>query len=94
MFGFEWDPDKAQRNLKKHDVSFREAMTVFRDPLARIIADPLHSTEEERFVIVGASDKNRLLVVVFTERGDNVRIISARRTTRMERKNYEENQDG
>ncbi|MFH1267442.1 MAG: BrnT family toxin [Planctomycetota bacterium] len=87
---FEWDENKAKRNLKKHGVSFEEAGTVFGDPLSRTIADPLHSEEEDRFVILGESHRRRLLVVVLTERGDNIRIISARRASRRERKDYEE----
>ena len=74
---FEWDNKKAKQNLKKHGVSFEEASTVFCDPLARTIQDPLHSVEEDRFVNLGESQSRRLLVVVFTERGDRIRIISA-----------------
>lgn len=87
---FEWDENKARRNLKKHGVSFEEAGTVFGDPLSCTIADPLHSEEEDRFVILGESHRRRVLVVVFTERGDHIRIISARRASRRERKTYEE----
>ena len=87
---FEWDENKAERNLKKHGVSFEEASTVFRDPLSRTIGDPLHSDEEDRFVILGESHRRRLVVVVFTERGENIRIISARPAGRRERKDYEE----
>ena len=87
---FEWDDNKAKQNLKKHGVSFEEASTVFGDPLARTIPDPLHSGEEDRFVHLGESRRRRLLVVVFTERGDKIRIISARVATRRERKNHEE----
>jgi uncharacterized DUF497 family protein len=87
---FEWDDNKAARNRKKHSVSFEEASTVFGDPLALTIHDPLHSEEEDRFVTLGESHRRRLLVVVFTERGDKIRIISARVATRRERKNYEE----
>lgn len=87
---FEWDHDKAKRNHKKHGVSFEEATTVFADPLALTIHDPLHSDEEDRFVTLGESHRRRLLVVVFTERGSKTRIISARLATRRERKNYEE----
>jgi len=87
---FDWDDKKAKRNLKKHGVSFEEASTVFRDPLARTIDDPLHSDEEDRFVSLGESRRQRLLVVVFTERGGKIRIISARVATRHERKDYEE----
>ena len=87
---FEWDESKARGNRKKHGVSFEEASTAFSDPLSRTISDPLHSQEEDRFVMLGESHQNRLLVVVFTERGDNIRIISARCASRRERKNYEE----
>jgi uncharacterized DUF497 family protein len=87
---FEWDENKAKQNLKKHGVSFEEASTVLSDPLARTIQDPLHSEEEDRFVHLGQSQRRRLLVVVFTERGDKIRIISARVATRRERKDHEE----
>ena len=87
---FEWDGQKAKQNLEKHNVSFEEATTVFGDPLSLTIEDPLHSTDEERFVIVGESVRRRVLVVVHTERGDHIRIISARLATRRERRTYEE----
>jgi uncharacterized DUF497 family protein len=87
---FEWDPDKAKRNIKKHGVSFEEAMTVFADPLSLTIHDPDHSDEEDRYVILGESSRRRLLVVVFTDREDSIRIITASVATRQERKNYEE----
>ena len=87
---FEWDEDKAAKNVKKHDVSFEEASTVFGDPLALTIPDPLHSELEDRFITLGESHLRRLVVVVSTERGDRIRIISARLATRRERKNYEE----
>jgi hypothetical protein len=87
---FEWDPQKAKENLKKHGVSFEEASTVFSDTLSLTIDDPLHSEDEERFVIIGESIKRRLLVVVHTDRGHRIRIISARIATSHERKNYEE----
>jgi uncharacterized DUF497 family protein len=87
---FEWDEQKAKVNLKKHGVSFKEASTVFADPLASTIDDPLHSEEEDRFITLGESHRGRLLVVIFTERGENIRIISARLATRHERKDYEE----
>ncbi len=89
---FEWDRDKAASNLEKHDVSFDEASTVFDDPLARIFDDEDHSLDERREIIVGHSILNRLLVVSFVERAEDViRIISARTATRRERKDYEEN---
>ncbi|MGD0519310.1 MAG: BrnT family toxin [Thermoguttaceae bacterium] len=89
-FIFEWDDNKARRNMAKHGVSFDEACSVFGDPLAITIDDPLHSNDEDRFVTLGHSNKDRLLVVVFAERGNNIRIISARLATRRERKKYEE----
>ena len=92
MLIFEWDPQKAKSNLKKHGVSFEEASTAFQDTLSLAIDDPLHSIDEERVVLIGMSNKNRLLVVVHTERGDNIRIISARKATKEERKNYESNE--
>lgn len=76
--------------MAKHGVSFDEACSVFGDPLAITIDDPLHSNDEDRFVTLGHSNKDRLLVVVFAERGNNIRIISARLATRRERKKYEE----
>lgn len=86
----EWDNQKAKRNLSKHKVSFEEAATIFGDTLSLTIEDPLHSDDEERFVAIGESSQQRLLVVVHTERGDNIRIISARLATPHERKTYEE----
>jgi hypothetical protein len=91
---FEWDESKAKTNLRKHKVSFEEAVTVFRDRLGRIFFDESHSVAEVREIIVGHSRSNRLLLVSFTERGpETVRIISARVATKAERKAYEENQD-
>ena len=87
---FEWDGAKAQTNLDKHGVSFDEAATVFYDPLSSTIPDPLHSDEEDRFAILGESFAGRRLVVVFTERQKNIRIVSARKATRRERRDYEE----
>ena len=92
MLIFEWDPQKAKSNIEKHGVSFEEASTAFQDTLSLAIDDPLHSIDEERVVLIGMSNKNRLLVVVHTERGDNIRIISARKATKEERKNYESNE--
>jgi uncharacterized DUF497 family protein len=90
MLFFEWDEDKASQNIRKHGVSFEEAATVFGHPLSLTINDPLHSTEEERFVTIGLSFRHRVLVVVHMDRGDSIRIISARVATRRERKLYEE----
>jgi hypothetical protein len=88
---FEWDPEKAQSNLEKHGVTFDEASTAFHDPLSLTVSDPLHSDEEDRFVLIGCSHQDRLLVVVHTDRGNRVRLISARLATRKERRDYEEN---
>ncbi|MCL4475106.1 MAG: BrnT family toxin [Nitrospirae bacterium] len=91
MLIFEWDTDKAKRNIETHGVSFDEASTTFKDTLSLTIHDPLHSDKEDRFILIGSSIKNRLLVVVHTERGNKIRIISARKATKKERKKYEEN---
>lgn len=87
---FEYDDRKSWINLKSHRVSFEEAMTVFTDPLSLTIPDVLHSDVEERRIITGQSIKKRLLVVVHSERGEKIRIISARRATAHERKTYEQ----
>jgi uncharacterized DUF497 family protein len=87
---FEWDAAKAAANLLQHGVSFEEAATVFQDPLAKIHDDPDHSATEPRDIIVGHSAKSQLLVVSFTDRGSNIRLISARPVTRHERRDYEE----
>ncbi len=87
---FEWNDDKAIRNRKKHGVSFEEAAAVFSDPLSLTIDDPMHSYGEERFVTIGESLRHRLLVVVHTERGERIRIISAREATSNEQKDYEQ----
>ena len=87
---FEWDPDKARRNLGKHGVSFQEAATVFGGPLAVTYFDPDHSEDEDRFLTFGHSSAGRLLVVSHTDREDRTRIISARRATQKERRSYEE----
>lgn len=87
---FEWDEKKAKANLKKHRVTFDEARTVFRDPLARIFDDEAHSADERREIIIGHSVLNRLLLMSFAERGDAIRIFSARLATPKERKDYEE----
>lgn len=89
-YSFEWDAKKAQANLSKHGVSFAEAVTVFGDPLAMNMPDPDHSDSEQRFIVLGMSDRFRLLVVSYTERPPRTRIISARLATRKERKQYEE----
>jgi uncharacterized DUF497 family protein len=86
---FEWDSAKAASNLAKHGVSFREALTVFEDPLAVIFEDEEHSRGELREIIIGHSDQSRLLLACFTERSGKVRIINARPATRRERDHYE-----
>jgi uncharacterized DUF497 family protein len=87
---YEWDPEKAKENLRKHDVSFEEAATVFLDPLAVTYPDPDHSDEERREITVGHSARQRVVFVSHTHRGDRTRIISARKATRKERKQHEE----
>ena len=87
---FEWDKDKAASNLKKHGVSFKEAATVFGDPLSDTFDDPDHSADENRFITIGMSGRGRILVVAHMERDYNIRIISAREATNKERKYYEE----
>lgn len=87
---FKWDKRKAAANLKKHGVSFQEAATVFGDPLSITIEDPDHSEDEPRFIIIGQSYQGQTIVVAHAERGDNIRIISARLATRRERQAYEE----
>ena len=82
---FEWDGRKAAGNLRKHRIDFAEAATVFADPLSITIPDPDHSEEEERFVTLGMSTAQRLLVVVHTVRRERIRLITARTTTRRER---------
>ncbi len=86
---FEWDPKKAKSNLAKHGVAFDEAGTAFKDARSITIADPLHSKDEERAVLIGRSYRSRVLVVVHTERGDRIRIISARQASRKEKVRYE-----
>ena len=86
---FEWDSRKARSNLAKHGVGFEEGSTIFGDPLSLTIPDPEHSLSEKRYITVGRAFSGKLLVVVHTERGDNIRIISARRASRRERKFYE-----
>jgi uncharacterized DUF497 family protein len=87
---FEWDPAKATENLKKHGVTFDEAASVFSDPLALTFDDPDHSTSEKRLITFGQSLQQRLLIISHTPRSPRLRIISARRMTRRERKIYEE----
>jgi uncharacterized DUF497 family protein len=87
---FAWDENKAASNLAKHGVSFEEAATVFGDPLSDTFDDPDHSAEERRFVIIGMSEKGRMLIVAHMDNGEVVRLISAREPTRGEREFYEE----
>ena len=89
-YEFEWDPIKAATNLRDHGVSFEEASTVFADPLAMLMADPDHSVDEERYVLLGESAQRNLLVVAFAERPPRTRLISAREATRHERRQYEQ----
>jgi len=86
---FEWDPEKAKKNLRKHGVSFEEAVTVFYDPLSATFDDPDHSVGESRYITIGLSSRDRLIVVAHTERGENLRIINARPATARERKKHE-----
>jgi uncharacterized DUF497 family protein len=87
---FEWDPQKADSNQKKHGVSFQEAASVLGDALSITYPDPDHSVKENRFITVGMSRLGRVLIVAHTNRRGNIRIISARKTTRQERRYYEE----
>ena len=89
-FTFEWDRRKAAANLRKHGVSFDEAATAFADPSGIVVDDPRHSTDEVRVALLGHSESSRLLAVMFTERGDRIRLISARKATRREHRHYEE----
>ncbi len=91
---FEWDENKARRNLEKHKVSFEEARTIFADPLLITFVDEFHVDKEERFISIGLSENNRVLLAVHTEREERdeaiiIRIISCRKTTQSERKQYE-----
>jgi hypothetical protein len=87
---FEWDPMKAERNVRKHGVAFDEASTAFGDPLALLMPDPDHSLGEKRYVVLGMSNRQKLLAVAFAERPPRTRLISARQATRPERRRYEE----
>ena len=86
---FEWDAGKSIENVRRHGVTFEEASTVFKDPLGLVVVDPDHSDEEARYLLVGTSARQRLLVIAFTERSPRLRIISARLATRRERRRYE-----
>lgn len=87
---FEWDPAKAHVNAQRHGVRFEEAATAFRDPLSITIDDPDHSIGENRYILLGLTLSGKLVVVVHVERGETIRIVSARLATRRERKSYEE----
>ncbi|MCH8923248.1 MAG: BrnT family toxin [Planctomycetes bacterium] len=87
---FEWDPEKAESNLRKHGVSFHEAATAFGDSLSITFYDPDHSGDEDRYITIGMSSDSRLMIVSHTDRGDNIRVISARTASRRERKTYED----
>jgi len=89
---FDWDPKKARRNVDRHGVSYDEASTAFRDTMSITIPDPAHSETEDRLVLLGYSYRNRLIVVVHTDRNDRIRVISARPATRRERIRYEESE--
>lgn len=92
---FEWDPDKARRNVRKHRLTFEEATTAFEDDRSVTMPDPTHSVGEERFLLLGRTSRGRIVVVAFTERSadiDTIRLISARLADRGERHDYEEGQ--
>lgn len=86
---FEWNKEKAKKNLKKHRISFEEALTVFYDPLSATFDDPDHSIDDVRFITIGYSSRDNLLMVSHTEQGKTIRIISARSATAHERKKHE-----
>jgi uncharacterized DUF497 family protein len=90
MMRFEWDPDKAEANRRKHGVSFEEASTAFGDPLSLTVGDPDHSQEEERYVLIGTTFRGRLVVVVHTDREGATRLVSARMAEPRERRRYEQ----
>jgi len=87
---FMWDPQKAAANSRKHGISFEDAIATFHDPFSLTAFDPDHSDREDRFVTMGRDTVGRLLVVVHTDRGETIRIISARKATRREREDYED----
>jgi len=88
--GFDWDPDKASKNVEKHHVSFEEAATVFDDPMFITFIDDEHSIDEERYITIGLSSRGRLLMLAHADRKDHIRIISARRATKNEEQFYAE----
>jgi uncharacterized DUF497 family protein len=87
---FEWDPEKARKNLRKHRVSFQEAATIFGDPLSMTFPDPDHSVREGRYITIGQSNFGNVLMVSHTDRGKAIRLISARRATRREKESHNE----
>ena len=87
---FEWYKKKAKANLSDHKVSFDEAKTVFADPLYIDFYDPDHSDDEDRYIVIGKSQRHRILIVSYRERDNKIRLISARKATRKEREDYEE----
>ncbi len=87
---FEWDAAKAERNIQRHGVTFEEALTAFDDSFAYIVEDETHSFDEPRELLIGHSQRHRLLFIVFTERPQSIRLISARRASRKERQKYEQ----
>ena len=91
MINFIWDKNKAKLNLVKHNLSFEEAATVFADPLAFVFDDVEHTRKEQRALIIGHTSKNKVIIVSFTERDQHIRIISARKATKKEKQDYEEN---
>ena len=88
---FEWDPLKAEKNRRKHEITFLEGSTAFADPRSLSIPDPDHSVFEHRLLHLGLSKTGKLVVVSYTERGDRIRIISVRHASKRERKHYEQN---
>jgi len=88
---YEWDPGKADANIRKHDVSFEEAATVFTDPFALSFDDPDHSADENRFITIGMSDRNRIIFLAHADGAeDRIRVISARKATKTEAHDYQE----
>ena len=90
ILDYDWDEDKAQQNLEKHNVTFKEAATIFEDPMYITLIDDEHSIDEERYVTIDLSSRGRLLMVAHTERSDRTRLISARKATRNEEQYYAE----
>jgi uncharacterized DUF497 family protein len=89
MIEFEWDPQKEKTNIHKHNIGFREASTIFKDPLGITIFDPDHSSDEDRYITIGTSNRGRIIMVSHTDRGNRTRIINTRELTNAERIDYE-----